>query len=183
MTGKPISVASFSGLGGRPQRSVGAGEDRNLGGGHRGSGLRLVAHHPDRIGRRSDEGQTARADDFGKVGIFRQKAVAGVDRVGAGEQGRRHHGGGVEVGTGRIGGADAHRLVGELDVQALAIGLGVDGHGLNAELAAGGDDPHRDLSTIGDQDLRKHRFPAVTPDGSGRAVRRTPRVGRFEAAP
>ena len=40
-------------------------------------------------------------------------------------------------------------------VQGLAIGLGEDGDGRDAHLAAGANDTHRDLTAIGDQDLRE----------------------------
>jgi hypothetical protein len=41
-------------------------------------------------------------------------------------------------------------------MQAVAVGLAVDGDGANAHLAAGGDDPQGDLTTICDQNLTKH---------------------------
>ena len=52
--------------------------------------------------------------------------------------------------------ADAHVVVGEAHVQRLAVGLGVHGDRLDAELAAGADDAQRDLAAIGDQDLLEH---------------------------
>ena len=42
-------------------------------------------------------------------------------------------------------------LVGQLDVQCVAVGLGVDGHGGEAKLATGLNDAHRDLATVGDE--------------------------------
>ena len=59
----------------------------------------------------------------------------------------------VTLGGGR--GADRHRLVGLEHVQGLAVGLGEDGDGRDAHLAAGANDAHRDLTAIGDQDLRE----------------------------
>ena len=41
-------------------------------------------------------------------------------------------------------------------MHARRIGLGVDGHGLDAEFFAGANDPQRDLSTIGDEHFLKH---------------------------
>ena len=51
---------------------------------------------------------------------------------------------------------DADVVVGEAHVQRLAVGLGVDGDGLDAELAAGANDAQRDLAAIGDQDFLEH---------------------------
>ena len=55
------------------------------------------------------------------------------------------------------GGADAHGLVGEAHVERARVGLGVDGDGLDAELAAGAQDAQRDLAAVGDEDLLEHR--------------------------
>lgn len=45
------------------------------------------------------------------------------------------------------------RLVGHLDVQAVLVGVRVDGDGADAELAGGADHTARDLATVRDQDL------------------------------
>src|ERR1700759_4308833 len=52
---------------------------------------------------------------------------------------------------------DAHRLIGEAHVQRARVGLGVNGHGLNAELFAGANDPHCDFAAVGDQYLFEHQ--------------------------
>ena len=96
------------------QRSIRAGEDRHLVGGHRPPRLGLVSHQPDGIGRRAYERKTALPNDFGEMRILGQKAVTRMDRVGARDPGRRHHRGDVEVRACRIRGPDTHRLVGEL---------------------------------------------------------------------
>ena len=53
--------------------------------------------------------------------------------------------------------ADAHRLVGQLDVLGVGVGLGVHHHRLDAHLAACALHAQRDLATVGDQDLFEHR--------------------------
>jgi len=50
-------------------------------------------------------------------------------------------------------GADADVVVGEADVQRLAVGLGVDGDGLDTKFAARADDAQCDLAAIRDQDF------------------------------
>ena len=52
-------------------------------------------------------------------------------------------------------------LIGKLRVQAITVRIGMHGHGPNAQLTAGGDDPDRDLATIGNQDFRKHLRPVA----------------------
>ena len=68
------------------QRALRAGDHRHPGRAHGLAGDRLVAHQADGLGRRADEGQLALGADLGEVGVFGEKAVAGVDRVAAGDQ-------------------------------------------------------------------------------------------------
>ena len=157
-------------------------------------GVKLVAEHPVRArdrrqavgsqqlarpglaaepfedrGRRPDEGQVVGGDDLREALVLRQEAVAGVDRVAA----RHERGGddrrGRQVRALGVGRTDADRLVGELDGQGLAIGLAVGDDRLDAEDAAGPQDPERDLSAVGDEDLAEHDQRSV--DG-GRRRRR-----------
>jgi hypothetical protein len=93
---------------------------------------------------------------LGEVGVLAQEAVAGVDGLGIGHLGRRNDGRHVEVAQRRRGRADAHRLVGQLDVLGVAVGLGIDHHRLDAHLAAGALDAQGDLAAVGDQDFLEH---------------------------
>ena len=116
----------------------------------------LVAHLVDRRRRRADERHAHVGDRAGEVGVLGEEAVAGVDAVGAAVADRVEDGVGVEVALGRGLPAERERLVGEPDVQRVAIELGVDRDGLDAELASGADDAHGDLAAVGDQDLLQH---------------------------
>ena len=49
------------------------------------------------------------------------------------------------------------RLVSVADVQGIAVGVGIDGDGPDAELAAGANHAHRDLAAVRDQHLFKGR--------------------------
>ena len=51
---------------------------------------------------------------------------------------------------------DRHRLVGLGDVWRALVGLGVHGHGREAELATGTDDPAGDFPPVGHQHLAEH---------------------------
>ncbi len=66
---------------------------------------------------------------------------------------------GVEVALGRGLAPEGIGLVGHADVQGVAVELGVHRHRGDAQLAAGADDPHGDLRTVGDQDLLEHATP------------------------
>ena len=61
-----------------------AGHDADAGLGREALGRELVAHGPDRCGRRADEDDPAAVERLGEVGVLGEKAVARVDRVGAG---------------------------------------------------------------------------------------------------
>ena len=108
----------------------------------------------------------------GEGGVLGQEAVAGVDRLGAGaldhvEQLVDH-----QVALARRAGTEQVGLVGALDVQRVAVELGVDGDRGDPQLLAGTDDSDRDLAAVGDQDLREHAAAHFT--GRGALGRREP---------
>ena len=91
---------------------VGAGDAGHLGRGGDQLGLGLQSHPADRLVRRADELEAARAADLGKIGVLAQEAVAGMNRLGVG-----HLGGGddprpVQIAVGAGGLADADGPVG-----------------------------------------------------------------------
>ena len=73
--------------------------------------------------------------------------------IGAGGPGGRDDPVDGEIALGRGRRSQQHRLVGEQHVERLPVGLGEDGDAGDAHLAAGSDDPDRDLAAIGDEDL------------------------------
>jgi len=119
--------------------------------------LRLVPHQPDDVRAGADEADLAGFAHLGEVGRFGQEPVAGVDGVGVGDLRRGDDRADLEVRVDVLRRADADVLVGEADVQRVAVGGRVDRHRLDAELAAGPDDPQRDLAAIGDEDFPEHR--------------------------
>ena len=115
-------------------------------------------------------------DDLGEALVLGQEAVARVDRVAAGHERGRDDRRGRQVRALRVRRADADRLVGEADRRAIAIGLAVGDDRLDAERAAGAQDPERDLAAVGDEDLAEHQ--ASRPVGRRRPTRA---VGRGRA--
>ena len=90
-----------------------------------------------------------------KAALLGQEAVAGVDRLGPGGQGRRHDAVGAQVALGGRGRAQSDRLVGRSHVGRGGIGIAVDGHALEAQLTAGPDEADGDLAPVGDEDARE----------------------------
>jgi hypothetical protein len=123
-------------------------------------GLHLVAHGDDVLGLGPDPDDVVGLDDLGELRVFRQEAVARMDRVGVRDLGGRDDVRDVEVGFRGRGRPDAHRLVGEAHVHGVGIGGGMHRHGADAHFVAGAVDAQRDLAAIGDQhlfDLAGHR--------------------------
>jgi hypothetical protein len=138
------------------QGAFGAGHARHAGLDHGLLGRHLVAHHPDRRRGGPDEREATALDPLGEVGVLRQKAVAGVDRLGVRHLGGRDDGRHVEIALRRGGRADAHRFVGKAHVLGVAVGFGIDHDRLDAEFAARALDAKGDLAPIRDQDLLEH---------------------------
>ena len=100
-------------------------------------GGNLVAHQADGVGARADKHKTRTFHLLGKIGIFRQKAIARMNGIRTGYFRRRNQRGNVQITLRGRCGTDAHGFVRQLDVQALAVGLGMHGNGGNTQLAAG----------------------------------------------
>jgi hypothetical protein len=141
------------------ERTVGSRNAGHTGGLHRADRRDLVAHQPDGLGARANEGKAALLDTLGEVSVLREETVAGVDsdRVGdlGGADERRH----VEVAVARRRRTDAYRFVGEQHVLEIPIGGGVHRNRLDAELAAGAQDAQRDFAAVRDEDLVEHGWP------------------------
>src|SRR5690606_25233674 len=136
--------------------AVGAWHGGNTGLAHHVDGGDLVSHQPDGFGARTDEYEATLLDLFGEVGILRQEAVAGVNRHRIGDFRGADDGRHIEVTEGGIGGANTDRLVGQPHVHQVAVGAGVNGDSLDAQLLAGPEDTKSDLATVGNKHFIKH---------------------------
>ena len=117
----------------------------------------LEAHRADRIGRGADEHQPRRRHLVDEIRVLRQEAVAGMDRLSTGGEGRLDDALADEIAFGRRRGADMHRMVCKLGVQRAAVGVGIDGDGGDAHAAGGADDAAGNFAAICDQDFREWR--------------------------
>ena len=138
---------------------IGAGRTRNdrnaetLGGFLR---LDLVAHDPDVLGRRADEGDLVLFEDLGEAGVFGKESVARMHGIGAGDLAGGDEGGNVEVAFARRRRPDAHTFIREPHVHGVGIGRRMDGDGRDPELAAGTLHAQCNLSPVGNQNLVEH---------------------------
>ena len=160
---QPDLVDEREHLGGVGDRVQGSGGERradllgHMTGGH------LVAETLDGIRGGPDPDEAGVDDGAREVGVLGEEAVAGVHRVGAGPAGDREQLLDDEVGLGARGAVERVRLVGQHDVPGVPILVGVDGDRGDPRVSGGADDTHRDLSPIGDQDLRdaSHSDPSL----------------------
>ena len=153
-------------------RTVRARQQRQAGFLHGAPRASLVAHETNHFGIGADEPDVAGLADFGEIRRFRQESVSGMDRVGAGDFRRADDRRDVQVALGAARRADAHILVGKSHVQRVLVGLRIDRHRFDAELAARNDDAHRDFAAVRYQDFFKHWVLWQT------AVPHTARAGR-----
>ena len=122
----------------------------------------LVAHGLDRTGRRSYEGRTGGGDRPSERRALGEEPVPRMHRVGTAARQGVQDGFGREVALGRGLATQGVCLVGETDMERVAVQLGVDSDRRDPELAAGSDDPHGDLAAVGHEHLVEHGPPSST---------------------
>jgi hypothetical protein len=117
-------------------------------------GAGLVAQHPHGGGPGADEGDAGGLAGVYEGGVFRQQAVAGMDRVGAAFMGYADDVVQVEIGGDRpLARAHLIGLVGLEAVEAELVLGGENRHGALAELVGGAQHPDGDLAPVGDEDF------------------------------
>ena len=141
-----------------------AGHARYPGGARQLFRLDLVAHRGDRLRRRADEGHSGLRKRPGKSRVFRQKPVAGVDRLGAALPACLDDPLDIEVALGRGRRPDADRFVGHPHMQSFCVGIGIDRHRRDPHPMRGADNAAGDLAAIGNQDLAEHEVRAAARD-------------------
>src|SRR5690606_25450779 len=131
------------------QGAIGAGHGRYAGLLHGGNCRHLVTHQADHLGAGADEGETGVFDLLGKVGVFREEAIAGVDAVGTGHLGSADDARNVQVRLGCDCRADADGFVSHRQVHEFAVSSGVHCHGLQPQLFASADDAQCNFAAVG----------------------------------
>ena len=125
---------------------------RDLGLSRMTPGSNLVSHRLDGCGRGTDPGDAGPGYRLGEPGVLGEKAIAGMNRIGP--SGRRDLEDllGVEVGLGSRCRAHVPGFISQLHMQRVTIEVGIDGNRVDAHLLGSADDPHRDLSPVGNKE-------------------------------
>ncbi len=108
-------------------------------------------------GRGPMKAMPAAASRSAKRGILRQKAVAGMHRLGAGRSAGRDHRVDVEIARRGRRRPEPHGLVGVEHRPGEAVGVGIDRDGGDAQPPQRAADPGGDLAAVGDQNLAEHQ--------------------------
>jgi len=123
----------------------------------------FIAESPDYIMIGSDENDFAGFADFGKIRVFRQETVTGMDSLGIGYFSGGYYPSGIEIALARRRRAYAYGFIRESHVQRIGVGLRVYGHRGDTQLLAGTYYPQSDLAAIGNQDFFE-QSPSVQKD-------------------
>jgi hypothetical protein len=115
--------------------------------------LDLVAEAVDGLGAGTDPHQTGVDDLLREAGVLGEEAVAGVHGIRSGLVGDLDQLVLQQVGVAGRGAPEGVGLVGDLDVQGVAVGLGIHGDGRDAVVGAGAGDADGDLTAVGDEDF------------------------------
>src|SRR5690606_14258968 len=118
----------------------------------------LIAHPLDGLHRRADEFDSVGSAHIGKVRLFGKVAVSRMDGVHLGEDGSGQDVRDVQIRLSRRPGSYANRLIGQAHVQAVPVGLRIDGNGFNAQFPATAQDAQRDFTTVRDKDSSEHGY-------------------------
>ena len=116
------------------------------------AGLGLVAQQAHGVVRRPDELDLGVPALVCELRILGQETVARMDGIDVGHFGRRDDTVGPQIALRRRRWADAHGLVGELQIGLVSVRLRIHAHRLDTHLLAGSQHPQGDLSAIGDED-------------------------------
>ena len=133
---------------GRLNHLVAPGHGWNLAGLGGLDRLVLLPAKVDNFGRRADEAYVAALTDLGEVRVFGQKSATGVDCLDVGDLCGRDNARDVQIAFAARGGADADGIIGEAQVQGIAVSLGIDRDRLDAQILARADNAQGDLATI-----------------------------------
>ena len=119
----------------------------------------LVAHRLDRGAGRADEDNAGGFQSGGKGAVFGQEAIAGMHGFCPACAHRLHDPVDDDIALRGRRGADVDRLIRHADMQRVAVGVRIDGDGLDPHLARRLDDTAGDFTPVGDQDFLEHGIP------------------------
>ena len=116
----------------------------------------LVAHEANGTGGRTYELDVAARTHLREMPVLREEAVARMNCIDVGNLRGAYDAIDFEIALRAGRGSNANGFIRQLDMEALQVGLGIDGDSLDAELFAGPNDPQGDFAAVGDKDFLEH---------------------------
>ena len=116
------------------------------------------------MGRRSHKDEAVVAAHFRELVVFGQKPVAGMDGVNAPRGRCRKNVGDVQIAAVARPFANANRLIGQLNVESVAINGALNRHRGDSHLPTAPQNSESNFAAVGDQHLADGH-PAVTKPG------------------
>ena len=154
-TGYPNSSAILRASAASASASRRARNHRHLGADRQLARGGLAAHRGDRFRRRTDERQSRIAHGASEPLALGEKAVPGVNGLGARAVRGFDDLVAAQVALARGRRSDVHRLVRLANVRRARVGVAVDGHGSDSHLTTRANDAQRDLAAVGNENLGK----------------------------
>ena len=130
-----------------------AGHQRHAGLCHQRFRLGFRAHGADRGRGRTDEDDAGGLASGGEIGVLRQEAVAGMDRLRAALLRGIDDARDIEIAFARWRRSDQDRFIGRRDMQRVGVGLGIDRDRADAQALGRAHHAASDLAAIGDEDF------------------------------
>ena len=119
----------------------------------------LVTEQLDGLRGRANPDHAGLGNRAGKVGVLGQEAVARVDGIGTGTHRDIEQRGHVHVGIGRGIARQRISFIRYLGMQGTCVCFGVNGDGLNAQVAGDAGDTHGNLAAVSNEDgLNLHSY-------------------------
>jgi len=157
--GVAILLGKFEGLLFLLDRVLGTGHHLHPGGNGRLAAGHLVPQRPLHLGRRADEDNAGSLALFGKLGVFRQETVAGMNCVHIRLQRQGDDLVNPQIGVdGGLSLADQVRLVRLVAVQGELVLLRIDCHRADTQLGAGAENADGNLAAVGSHYLSEASF-------------------------
>ncbi len=124
---------------------------------HQRFGGGFAAHRVDGRGGRAEEDQPGGFDGAGESSVFREKTVAGMNRLGTASLGGGDQFIDLQITLGSLAAAQIDADIGFTAVARIAVGGAVHSDGSQAQGLGGAHDPAGDFATVGHQHSGNHR--------------------------
>ena len=125
---------------------------------HQRLGCCLAAHGLNRCGRRTNKDQALIGAGTGECGILREKAIAGMNGLGATGSGGRQNQISAEIAVTRFGAAQIDGPVRFAHMQRIGVYVAMHRDRFYAELACGAHDPAGNFAAVGNQQACDHGY-------------------------